>query len=223
MQIDIYIQERNGNREIRVPWLPEKVRFKSGGVTMATYDILDRGEVAVPTGSGLAAYSWESLFPGENRQGSSMQRGTWQAPKYYHNILEDWKKNGTPLRLLVTGYPVNVDVLLEDYEGDLTGGFGDIEYTLSFIEDRDIVVSSTKAESTKRQTSASTGSKTYKIKTGDTLWDIAAMAIHYGDGSKWQTIYNANKDIIESTAKKYGKSSSNNGWWIYPGVTLTIP
>lgn len=218
MQVDIYVRERNGTREIRVPWLPEKINFKSGGVTMATYDILDRGEVAVPTGSGLAAYSWESLFPGENRKGFSMQRGTWYDPKHYHNILEDWKKNGTPLNLLVTGYPINVDVLLEDYEGDLAGGFGDIEYTLSFIEDRDIEVTST--TTTKRPAAESSGS-TYTIKSGDTLWAIAQK--FYGSGAKWQDIYNANKDIIETTAKEHGYSSSNNGWWIFPGVKLIIP
>ena len=46
---------------------------------------------------------------------------------------------------------------------------------------------------------------------------------YLGKGSQWQTIYNANKEIIEQTAKKYGKSSSNNGYWIFPGITLTIP
>lgn len=222
MQVDIYVRERDGNREIRMPWLPDNIQFKSGGVTMATYEILDRGEVAVPTGSGLAAYSWESLFPGENRKGSSMQRGTWKAPKHYHNILMDWKKKGTPLHILVVGYPINTDVLLEDYEGNLAGGFGDIEYTLSFIEDRDLTVTSTKVPTPKRQTSKSKSSGgTYLIKSGDTLWGIAEQL--YKSGAKWQTIYNANKNIIESTAKKRGLSSSNNGWWIFPGVKLTIP
>ena len=40
---------------------------------------------------------------------------------------------------------------------------------------------------------------------------------------KISEIYNANKSIIESTAKKYGKKSSSNGHWIYPGCKLTIP
>lgn len=223
MEIDIYVRERNGTREIRVPWLPEKIQFESGGITMATYEILDRGEVAVPSGVGLAAYRWASLFPGENRKVSSMQRGQWKEPKYYHNTLEDWRKNGTPLHILVAGYPINADVLLEDYKGDLTGGFGDIEYELSFIEDRDLTVTSTQESEPKRQSDSNEGTKTYTIKSGDTLWKIAAMPIHYGDGTKWQDIYKANKDIIESTAKKYGYSSSNNGWWIFPGVKLTIP
>ena len=63
--------------------------------------------------------------------------------------------------------------------------------------------------------------KTYTVKKGDTLWNIAKEA--YGSGTDWKRIYNANKSIIEATANKYGKSSSSNGWWIYPGTELVIP
>lgn len=64
-------------------------------------------------------------------------------------------------------------------------------------------------------------SQTYTVKKGDCLWNIAKAA--YGSGSKWKAIYEANKAVIESTAKKYGKSSSSNGHRIYPGTVLTIP
>lgn len=63
--------------------------------------------------------------------------------------------------------------------------------------------------------------KTYPIEKGDTLWGISRK--FYGTGTKWKTIYNANKTIIEKTAKKYGKKSSSNGHWIYPGTKITIP
>lgn len=227
MKVDIYIKERKGSREIRIPWLPEQIEYSSGGVTFATYDIMNRGEVAVPTGSGLAGVSWKSEFPGKNRTDTSMLRGTWQDPSYYHNILEYWKKNGTPLAILVTGYPINLDVLIKDYEGKLTGGFGDIEYDLSFIEDRDITISPVKPSSpsttTKRPTTKTTS---YTIKKGDTLWTIAQRFL--GAGVKWETIYNANKEIIESTAKSRWKAAginrdSEHGHWIFPGTVIKIP
>lgn len=223
MTVDIYIRERNGSREIRIPWLPEKINFKSGGTVRASYDLMDKGPVEIPTGSGLCAYSWESTFPGKNRTDTSMMRGTWKDPSHYHNILEDWKAKGTPLCLLVIGYPINKDVYLDDYDGAGAGGFGDIDYELSFIEDRDITITSTAAESPKRATSTS-GS--YTIKLGDTLWSIAKK--FYGDGSKWTLIYNANKNIIESTAKARWKAAginrdSQNGHWIFPGTVITIP
>ena len=61
----------------------------------------------------------------------------------------------------------------------------------------------------------------YTIVKGDSLWKIAQK--QYGDGSQWKKIYDANKDAIESAAKKYGKKSSDSGKWIYPGVSLIIP
>lgn len=224
MKVDIYIRERNGKRKIRIPWLPEEIEFDSGDAITATYDIMNKGEVAVPTGSGLASYSWSSEFPGKYRtytEDDPMLRGKWQDPKTYHDILESWKVNGTPLTLLVIGYPINKDVILERYSGKATGSFGDIAYEVSFLEDRDIVISSTTvkdADSEPKRPAAD--STTYTIKKGDTLWAIAKKQL--GSGSKWKTIYNANKTIIEKTAKKYGKKSSNNGHWIYPGCKLTI-
>ena len=149
-----------------------------------------------------------------------MIRGSWQAPKTYDSILKDWKKNGTELVLLALGYPINADVYLTEYRPVATGAFGDISYEISFIEARKIVVTTTKVEQA-ATTRPATTSSTYTIKKGDTLWAIARS--FYGAGSKWNTIYDANKDIIEKTAKAHGKKSSDNGHWIYPGVTLTIP
>lgn len=223
MVVDIYIREKNGSREIRVPWLPEEIDYKSGGAIAATYDILDRGEVAVPTGSGLASVSWESVFPGKNRTDMSMMRGDWKEPKTYHNILEDWRKNRTELNILVTGYPINLDVFLEDYSGKAAGGFGDWEYEVTFTEKRDITITSTKVETPPTPAPQRPVQETvsYTIKSGDTLWSIAQRFL--GSGTKWKTIYDANKDIIESTAKSRGYKSSDNGHWIFPGVKLTIP
>lgn len=65
-----------------------------------------------------------------------------------------------------------------------------------------------------------TGSS-YTVVSGDTLWGISKR--FYGTGTKYNVIYDANADIIESTAKAHGKPSSDNGHWIWPGTTLTIP
>ena len=224
MTVDIYIRERNGNREMRIPWLPEEIEYKSGDATMVSYDIMNRGEVAVPTGSGLASVSWQSTFPGENRTDRSMQRGGWKRPEAYHKILESWLEEGTSLNVLVVGFPINLDVVLKEYNAKPTGGFGDMDYEITLLEERDLTIGTNKTAGTGTGTNrTATKSDTYVVKSGDTLWKIAAMAQHYGQGSQWSKIYNANKAIIESTAKKYGKKSSDNGHWIYPGTKLTIP
>ena len=114
-----------------------------------------------------------------------------------------------------------MDVYLEDYSGTPVGAFGDMEYSVTFMEDKfsSVSVSKTTSSGSKKRTAAETYS--YTIKKGDTLWAISQKFL--GSGAKWETIYNANKSIIEQTAKKYGYSSSNHGWWIFPGVTLSIP
>lgn len=221
MQVDIYIREKSGTREIRIPLLPEELPFPSGDAMGISYEVMNLGEVVIPTGTELDTYSWKSEFPGELRQKDPMLRGSWQSPKMYDSILRDWQKNGTELNLLVTGYPINADVYLKGYHSTAAGAFGDISYEISFVEARTIVVTTTVEQSAAATTRPATTFTTYVIKSGDTLWGIARK--FYNDGTKWSTIYNANKDIIEKTAKKYGRKSSDNGHWIYPGVKLTIP
>lgn len=221
MAVDIYVREKNGTREVRVPILPEKILFNSGDVTTIVHSIMNLGEVAIPSGTELDSWSWESEFPGELRNNDPLIRGAWRQPSEYDSILKDWKKNGTELTLLAVGYPINADVYLKEYHPSAAGPFGDIYYEITFMEARRIVVTSTKSEEPKQTTRPAETSSTYIIKSGDTLWGIARK--FYGDGTKWKTIYNANKDIIESTAKSRGYKSSDNGHWIFPGVKLTIP
>ena len=75
--------------------------------------------------------------------------------------------------------------------------------------------------STVKKAEVSGTAKTYTIVSGDTLWKISTKFL--GSGAKYMQIYNANSQIIESTAKARGKSSSSNGHWIFPGTVLNIP
>lgn len=221
MQVDIYVREKSGKREIRFPILPEEIPFPRGEAMGISYEIMELGNVVIPTGTELDNYSWQSEFPGKYRKNDPMIRGSWQDPKTYDSILQDWMQNGTELNILVTGYPINADVYLKEYKSTAAGAFGDIHYEIAFVEARSITVTTTKAaQTTAKTTRPATTSSTYVIKSGDTLWGIARK--YYNDGLKWKTIYDANKDIIEKTAKKYGRKNSDNGHWIYPGTTIKI-
>lgn len=221
MKVDIYVREKNGKRQIRFPILPEVIDYKSGETSFVSYEIMNRGEVVAPSGTGLANVSWESEFPGVGRKKDAMLRGAWKAPKTYHGILEDWKKSGTVLNLMVIGYPINIDVYLQKYTAKESGPYGDMTYEVTFIEHRSLSITDPSGSS--RPTSKS---DTYTVKNGDTLWGIAKK--FYGSGAKWTVIYNANMEIIEKTAKARWKAvginrGSENGHWIFPGVKLKIP
>jgi hypothetical protein len=73
----------------------------------------------------------------------------------------------------------------------------------------------------KSQATAVSSKKTYTVGAGDDLWGIAVKV--YRNGSKWSTIYSANKAKIEAAAKQHYRGSSQNGRYIYPGEKLIIP
>lgn len=61
----------------------------------------------------------------------------------------------------------------------------------------------------------------YTVKSGDTLWAIAAARM--GSGAKWPRLYAENQAVIEREARRRGRSGSAGGHWIYPGTVLVIP
>lgn len=65
------------------------------------------------------------------------------------------------------------------------------------------------------------GPRTHTIRNGDTLWAIALQ--YYGNANRHQEIYRANSAVIEAAARTHGRSTSQNGHWIYPGTVITIP
>lgn len=60
----------------------------------------------------------------------------------------------------------------------------------------------------------------YTISSSDTLWAIAKRFL--GDGKRYPEIYELNKDIIETTARSRGMTSSDNGHWIFKGTVIKI-
>lgn len=229
--VDIFITEVATGTKIQIPWLPDKIKFESGGTKFASYDILDLGEVLVPIGRNLRKVRWESKFPGEGHSDLPFLRCKPDTPRKYQGKFSQWKNSGTHLKLVITGTPINMDVYLYDYDVEYEGGAGDYSYDISFVDYYELKVTSTKVVTqttqTKRPTTTTkkTTGRTHTVVSGDTLWNLAVK--YYGKGSEYLKIYNANADVIEAAAKKHGKSSSSSGGvkgsWIFAGTVLQIP
>lgn len=228
MQTDIYITEIEKGRQMRIPWLPEKISFSANGTRYASHDLLDLGEARIIQGENLRSYSWESRLPGEGRKEMrSLLRGEWQEPRIYQEIWSGWKKHGTPLRLVATGTTINHDVQLKDYNVTYESGFGDFIYDITFEDYRVPKITSIKAKSGMEIGNGQSVLRhvaeklSYKIVEGDNLWSIAYR--HLGSGLRKNEIYEMNKDIIEDVAKINGLKSSQNGMWLFPGTIIKVP
>lgn len=221
--MSIVIAISDSKDKIYMPVPPEKINY-SGDARFYEYDILNKGEVKQPSGRDLTHIAWESFFPGERLENYPFvnQKNKLKATEL-HKKIESWKNNGTKLKLTISGTPFNISVYIESYEGTVQDAYGSIYYSISFVEAVDVKVTVTKSKAISRASSkqGSSSSKTYTVKSGDCLWNIAKK--FYGNGAQWTKIYNANASVIESTAKKHGKKSSSNGHWIWPGTVLSIP
>ena len=113
-------------------------------------------------------------------------------------------------------------VTIENLKWGEQDGTRDIYFEISLKEYREVTVEKVSSEFIKKykkkkkkkkkkgkRGKKSAKAKNYKVKKGDTLYKIAKK--HYGDGSKWKNIYNANKKKISNPNK------------LKVGITIKLP
>lgn len=208
-----------GGREINIPVLPAKLNVSSPGKNERV-TVLELGEVLLLRKKGLRILSWESFFPVSK---APYTVGQIRDPVSIVQAIQKARDQKTPVRFLITGTDLDCNLRMGidsfEYE-ERSGELGDLYYTIKLYEWKDIspkriVLPEKKEEPAKTQEPARAGtpeqtSKTYTVKPGDCLWNIAKK--RYGKGSDYTKIYNANKGVIGS-----------NPNLIYAGQVFTIP
>lgn len=219
----IELSVNNRQEVIELPVNPPSVEFTEKQLNQAI-TLLNIGEANLKGERGLKYTKLSSFFPSEK---SPFYKNAKKKPDKYAALLQEWKTTKAVVRVIISDMQINLAMLIDEFDYSMKEGDGDIYYTLSLSEYRTLNVPSvqitTKVRSNgllSRPSSAISGG-THTVVSGDTLWGIAKQ--HYGSGSSYPKIYNANSGIIEASARRHGKSSSNNGHWIYPGDVYTIP
>lgn len=175
--MDIYLTNLTNSDRLRFPMLPTEISIKMAN-QFANYTILSIGEVRLPSGTALDSISWNGILPGQKRVSSRTPYiFDWQDPKAVYRWIEQLKTQyGKPVkaRLLITESPINCDVYLSSFTGTPTGGYGDINYSITLIQAKDIKISTSKNQA--KQDSQSTAAaparpsppaaKTYTVKKG---------------------------------------------------------
>lgn len=224
--------------ETLFPVAPAKMNTKIKNQNK-TVELINESEVNILKDAGLTELSFEALLPNV-RYPFAMYRDGFKKASYYLDVLEKLKTSKKPFQFIVTRktpdgtvlFYTNIKVSLEKYsvkesakDGlDVTVSVDLKQYRSYGIKTATIKSSSAGKSTVKKQSTRETvkeTKKTYTVKSGDSLWNIAKK--QYGNGTYWKQIYEANKKTIEDTAKRRGKASSSNGTWIYPGTVLTLP
>lgn len=201
-----------------------------------TVNLINESEVNILKDAGLTEISFDLLLPNVKYPFAHYDGGFRKAI-YYLDMLEALKLSKRPFRFIVSRmtsagvvlFYTNMLVSLEEYKIEENADNGtDCKVAINLKQYKPYgtkTVSVSFSGGARLSAGDNRGAKqpdgTYVVKSGDTLWNIAKQS--YGNGTDYKKIYEANKDVIEGASKNFGKDSSANGWWIYPGTELTIP
>ncbi|MDO5397196.1 MAG: LysM peptidoglycan-binding domain-containing protein [bacterium] len=210
-----------------IPWTPQKIRFRSGNMKWAEYDIMDVGEINEAVGRGLRGVSWTNgILPGPGHMNYPWQHAGlngYRNPEHYQGEFSMWWQWKTPLLLIITNTPVCMRVKVDYYNITYQGAAGDYYYDISFKEDRNLTyVYAPRPDYTSvTERDTSPMGTTYVVKDDDTLWGIAEC--YLGSGMRYTELYDINAAAIEQAAAEHGLPDSCKGKYIYGGTTLKLP
>ena len=199
----------------RFPVLPSAINVQDYAITNDS-NITGLGDVTVFGGKGLRTIEISSFFPNPKKKYSFVSYNDY--PKQYDcvNKIKKWMDKGEVLRFIVTGTEINFQVRITDFEYSEQDGTRDVYFTINLKEYRKIKISSTTPKKKKtdnkdrtdtKETDNKPKQKTYTVKSGDTLYDIAKK--HYGKGSDYKKIIEKNKSKYPSLAKS---TTLKKGW-----------
>ena len=221
-EITIGIINRETSQIVIIPWTPQKIKFRSGNMKWAEYEIMDVGTITKPIGRELRQIAWsDGVLPGEGVKDYPWQKWSaegWKPPSYYQGLFSEWYQHRTPLTILITNTPVMMNVVIKYYDITYKEANGSFHYDINFREDRDLIYNPVPIY---RENNKTEDEPIYIVREDDTLWGIAEC--YMGSGMGYSALYEANKDVIEAAAQEHGFDSSDNGERIFAGTVLKIP
>ena len=216
MAYEVYIDD------MLLPIPPQKIPIKYPGQN-ETATLINGEEINITRPPGLAEISIDVVIPQMDYPCASWD-GSVEDAEEFISRLQDLKESGDTFEFIVIrdSFDTNMDVTLEDYNvsDDVKEGL-DLVVSLTMKEARHygtkimnfaIVPEQpipAAASPEPERPAAQPQVKTYTVKSGDGLWNIAKKQL--GDGNRWKEIHNLNLDKI------------SNPNLIHAGLVLVMP
>ena len=230
---EMWLNYDNDGQTFMFPQLPEKIKAAYKGKTTSIQ--IDRlGETLHKGKRDALTLSFSSVFPSNYGSYCACTPGNFKDPDECAAWIRSLMDADNPAHFKLVGSPMDLDgyFVVTSFTPDETGGdVGSINYTIELKEFIIATVSKVKVgkkgkkktkktSSGKKRVNNKASTKSYTVKEGDTLWDIAIR--FYGSGSERTKLYSANKGVLDKAAKDHGQTDSNNGNLIYAGTRISI-
>ncbi|MEF2967469.1 LysM peptidoglycan-binding domain-containing protein [Paenibacillus sp. M1] len=215
--LQFWLKTMDEKEWLRLPVNPEQISVKSSH----GYDdvqVTELGEYTVIGEAVLKEYSLSSFFPRDYHPGYC-EYEDFPEPWEMVDKIEQWKEAKKPVRLTITGTPIETPVTIRSFQySERAGSPGDVYFDLELKEYKEVIFRQVETSGSgkmmvitgEHRPDAKVPPAFYIVVRGDTLWKIAQRTL--GNGDRWKEIYAANEKTI-------GKNPNR----IVPGQKLVIP
>lgn len=228
---EMWLNYDNDAQTFMFPMFPERIKVTYKGKT-TSLNIDKLGEVLHKGMRDAAVVSFSTVFPAVYGSYCSCTPSNFREPDECVGWILELMEASNPAHFKLIGSPLDLDgyYVITSFTPDESGGdVGSVNYTIEMKEYRTTEVTKVKVGKKKKKKTTSgkkrvnnkAKGKSYTIKAGDCLWNIAIK--YYGSGSQYTKILNANRTVLDAAAKKHGFRDCNNGNYCWPGTKITIP
>lgn len=225
----IKVRIRAEDADITLALNPQEIR-RSGSPRIQSIDTADETHEYTDA-PGVTIISWDGLLPGEERKNKSyISRSEWRDPREIDRRFDSWRETGRVVLVTVSWWGIRERMFVGGYESVISGGHGDIRYSIEFRRFNPIGVRRKDERGKEKRggkrdkgqyrddkgylvVGKGKGPETYTAKQGDTIWTIARRKL--GSVTEADRLWDLNKDRIR---KKGGDRKE-----IVKGTVLIIP
>lgn len=177
------------SKTIQLPVPPSSYTIVSGQ-NVSTINLIGFGEMINGSTPKLKTWSISKYFPHQNY--GFISDSELMDPWDYVDFFEDLKANGTEIGYMISDTNIYIPCIIEDFQYGESDGSGDVNYTLSFRENKSTNLTSKDGVKLNSGYVPENNSGNYYwiVKEEDTVLKICKKA--YGDSSKFKELLKKN-------------------------------